>query len=208
MAKDRFPFLAQFLRETSGKEPVKTDKTMQTKVSSVLSIKTVDLSQKNTAAIPDAGNPCQLPQTSLGGDSSVLPVASLGIPRKRTPLPQEIPQKFFRKRLRTEATKPTKPYLGGGGPCLVLADRKSRAETLVGLLEDRGVTAAMLTGDLSNRELSQVIKPLIAGKFRVLVATAQLIGEGFDAPALSAIFLAKRITSEFEESPAWNADDE
>ena len=49
MAEDLFPFLAQFLKETSSKEPVRTDKTMQAKVSSVLSGKSWGISQKNNS---------------------------------------------------------------------------------------------------------------------------------------------------------------
>ncbi len=110
MAEEQFPFLAQFLKETSRKEPVRTDKTLQAKVSSVLSGESLGISQKNNSP-------------SAGGSSN-----------------------FFRKCLRSEATKPTKPYLDGDGACMVLPDRKAHCQTLVELLELKGVTAAMLTG--------------------------------------------------------------
>jgi len=82
---------------------------------------------------------------------------------------------------------------GGGGVCLVLSDRKSHVETLVGLLEDRGVGAHLLTGDLSNGERQKVVEDLNAGKVKVLLATGQLIGEGFDCRELSTLFLATPI---------------
>ncbi|MGD0826835.1 MAG: DEAD/DEAH box helicase [Desulfobaccales bacterium] len=81
----------------------------------------------------------------------------------------------------------------GGGISLVLTDRKAHVETLEGLLEGRGVTAAVLTGDLSNGERQQVVEDLNAGRVRVLVATGQLIGEGFDCRELSTLFLATPI---------------
>jgi superfamily II DNA or RNA helicase len=81
----------------------------------------------------------------------------------------------------------------GGGVCLVLTDRKAHVETLAGLLEDRGIEAARLTGDLSNRERRQVVKDLNFGEIRVLVSTSQLLSEGFDCRELSTLFLCTPI---------------
>lgn len=81
----------------------------------------------------------------------------------------------------------------GGGLCLVLTDRKAHVETLVGLLAARGVTAAMLTGDLPAAGRRQVVASLNGGHLKVLVATGQLIGEGFDCRELSTLFLATPI---------------
>ncbi|PIU53152.1 MAG: restriction endonuclease subunit R, partial [Deltaproteobacteria bacterium CG07_land_8_20_14_0_80_60_11] len=81
----------------------------------------------------------------------------------------------------------------GGGVLLVLSDRKAHCETLVELLEDRGVKAHLLTGDLSNGERQAVVAALNAGRVKVLVATGQLIGEGFDCRELSTLFLATPI---------------
>jgi superfamily II DNA or RNA helicase len=78
----------------------------------------------------------------------------------------------------------------GGGVVLVLSDRREHCRALVGLLAARGVEAAVLTGDLSTAERQAVVEALNAGKVKVLVATGQLIGEGFDSPALSTLFLA------------------
>ncbi len=78
----------------------------------------------------------------------------------------------------------------GGGVCLVLSDRKAHCHTLVELLEARGITAAMLTADLSPADRRKVVEALNSGKVKVLVATGQLIGEGFDCRDLSTLFLA------------------
>jgi len=79
---------------------------------------------------------------------------------------------------------------GGGGVCLVLSDRKDHCKALVALLAGRGVKADLLTGDLSNGERQTVVAALNAGQVKVLVATGQLIGEGFDCKEFSTLFLA------------------
>ena len=81
----------------------------------------------------------------------------------------------------------------GGGVCLVLSDRKGHCETMVSLLADRGVKAALLTGDLGNGQRQAVVEALNAGHVKVLCATGQLVGEGFDCQHLSTLFLATPI---------------
>ena len=81
----------------------------------------------------------------------------------------------------------------GGGVCLVLSDRVAHCRTLVELLAARGVTAAMLTGDLPAADRRKVVETLNGGGVQVLVATGQLIGEGFDCKELSTLFLATPI---------------
>ena len=53
--------------------------------------------------------------------------------------------------------------------------------------------AALLTGDLPSDQRAKVLKQLNAGRIRVLVATGQLIGEGFDCENLTTLFLATPI---------------
>jgi superfamily II DNA or RNA helicase len=81
----------------------------------------------------------------------------------------------------------------GGGVCLVLSDRKAHCEALQALLRQRGVKAHLLTGDLANGARQAVVEALSAGQVKVLVATGQLIGEGFDCKELSTLFLATPI---------------
>jgi superfamily II DNA or RNA helicase len=75
----------------------------------------------------------------------------------------------------------------------VLSDRKAHCEVLVELFSKRGIKAQALTGDLGNGERTQVVEALNAGRVKVLVATGQLIGEGFDCRQLSTLFLATPI---------------
>lgn len=81
----------------------------------------------------------------------------------------------------------------GGGVCLVLSDRKAHCQILVELLAAQGITAAMLTGDLSSKTRQQVVETLNGGGVKVLVATGALVGEGFDCRELSTLFLATPI---------------
>jgi superfamily II DNA or RNA helicase len=80
------------------------------------------------------------------------------------------------------------------GICLVLSDRKNHCETLQALLRYRyKISAEQLTGDLTNEERQQVLARLREGDIKVLVATGQLIGEGFDCKDLTTLFLTTPI---------------
>ncbi len=81
----------------------------------------------------------------------------------------------------------------GDGVCLVLSDRKSHCETLKDMLAEKGIVASLFTGDLKDQERRKVVSDIQTGKAKVIVATAQLIGEGFDAAQLSTLFLATPI---------------
>ncbi|MGA8018143.1 MAG: helicase-related protein, partial [Desulfobacterales bacterium] len=48
----------------------------------------------------------------------------------------------------------------------------------------------ILTGDLNAGERQQVMDRLQEGRIKVLIATGQLIGEGFDCRELTTLFMA------------------
>ena len=80
------------------------------------------------------------------------------------------------------------------GICLVLSDRKRHCETLQSLLRYKHhVEADLLTGDLSNEQRKNVLQRIKTGEIAVVVATGQLVGEGFDCPKLTTLFLATPI---------------
>jgi superfamily II DNA or RNA helicase len=80
------------------------------------------------------------------------------------------------------------------GVCLVLSDRKKHCETLQSMLRFKyKIPAGLLTGDLNAAERRQVLDRLDQGEIRVLIATGQLIGEGFDRGDLSPLFLVTPI---------------
>ena len=76
------------------------------------------------------------------------------------------------------------------GPCLVLSDRKSHCEVLAEMLTVQGIKTAILMGNLSAGRRKKVMEMIRAGGAQAIVATGSLVGEGFDLPALSALFMA------------------
>jgi superfamily II DNA or RNA helicase len=81
------------------------------------------------------------------------------------------------------------------GICLVLSDRKVHCENLQSLIKYRfKLDAELLTGDLSQVERQTVVKRLNQKKAKVVIATGQLIGEGFDCQNLSTLFLATPVS--------------
>ncbi len=80
------------------------------------------------------------------------------------------------------------------GVCLVLSDRKKHCETLQSILRFRyKISAGLLIGDLNTDERQKVLDRLNQGDIKVLIATGQLIGEGFDRSDLSPLFLVTPI---------------
>jgi superfamily II DNA or RNA helicase len=80
------------------------------------------------------------------------------------------------------------------GICLVLSDRKQHCEDLQTILRGRGLRPEVLTGSVTNGNREKIVQRLNEGKIKVLIATGQLIGEGFDLPALSTLFLTTPIS--------------
>ncbi len=74
----------------------------------------------------------------------------------------------------------------------MLSERKKHCETLQSLLKYK-ISFKLLTGSLSASHRQKVIDRLNKGKVKVLIATGQLIGEGFDCKDLSTLFLATPI---------------
>jgi len=80
------------------------------------------------------------------------------------------------------------------GVCLILSDRKAHCENLQALLRYRfRLQSELLTGDRDVAERKKVLERLNQGKVRILIATGQLIGEGFDCKHLTTLFLATPI---------------
>jgi superfamily II DNA or RNA helicase len=85
--------------------------------------------------------------------------------------------------------------ISGTGICLVLSDRKAHCENLQALLRYRNkIDSELLTGDLPINQRQDVIEKLNKKQVKVLIATGQLIGEGFDCKELTTLFLATPIS--------------
>ncbi len=77
---------------------------------------------------------------------------------------------------------------------LVLSDRKAHCHELADILKrEHGINAAILTGGLSRRQREEVSRQIDSSTVKTLICTGQLIGEGYDLPALETLFLATPI---------------
>ncbi len=80
------------------------------------------------------------------------------------------------------------------GVILVLSDRKKHCQALYSLIHyGHRIEAEVMTGDLKAAERQEIVERVNAGQVPVLIATGQLIGEGFDCKELSTLFLATPI---------------
>ncbi len=78
----------------------------------------------------------------------------------------------------------------GDDGCLVLSDRKHHCDSLHALLKHKHhIEAGLITGDIGIVQRREVLQRLERKELRVLIATGQLIGEGFDHPGLSTLFM-------------------
>jgi len=76
-----------------------------------------------------------------------------------------------------------------GEYCIILSDRRIHCHTLGEMLINEGVDCSVLIGETPKHEREDIISRLDEGSLRVVVATGQLLGEGFDCKKLSRIFL-------------------
>lgn len=82
----------------------------------------------------------------------------------------------------------------GRGICLLLSDRKKHCKNLQALMKFRhGIDTELLIGDMSAAARKEVLDRIGRGEVRVIVATGQLIGEGFDCRDLSTLFICTPI---------------
>ncbi len=85
-----------------------------------------------------------------------------------------------------------------GDPCqgikLVLSDRKDHCQALADILKaEHDLEAVVLTGGLSKKEREAVSRQIDSSSVKILICTGQLIGEGYDLPALESLFLGTPI---------------
>lgn len=78
---------------------------------------------------------------------------------------------------------------GLGKKCLVLTERKEHAEMLRAYLR-KDFETILFSGDLSSRQRSFALQKIKSGRFRILIATGQILGEGTDIANLEVLFLA------------------
>jgi len=74
-----------------------------------------------------------------------------------------------------------------GSRTLVLSERVDHCRKLADALAERGVETGILTGSVAREDRSAILSDFAAGRFRVLVSTSSLVGEGFDLPSLDTV---------------------
>jgi len=79
---------------------------------------------------------------------------------------------------------------------LLVSDRISHCQIFAEELLQLGVKVVLLTGQTSAEQRTIIVAQVQAGDVQVLVATLQLIGEGFDCPELTTLYLTTPITFE------------
>jgi superfamily II DNA or RNA helicase len=82
------------------------------------------------------------------------------------------------------------------GTVLVVSDRVSHCRFFEEKLKQKGVKVQLLHGQLAPENRHEIVEAVRAGELEVLVATLQLISEGFDCPGLSTLFLTTPISFE------------
>jgi len=82
------------------------------------------------------------------------------------------------------------------GTILVVSDRVNHCRLFVEKLQNKGLQVELLSGQLAPEVRNEVVEGVLNGSVNVLVATLQLISEGFDCPGLSTLFLTTPISFE------------
>lgn len=78
------------------------------------------------------------------------------------------------------------------GVCLVLSDRKAHCHQLETYIRQMGLDPLIMTGDTKTKERQTIIDS-IGKTHNILIATGQLIGEGFDCKELNMMFICSPI---------------
>jgi superfamily II DNA or RNA helicase len=79
------------------------------------------------------------------------------------------------------------------GMCCVLVDRVYHAKILQQILHAEGYGVTVLHGKLKKEEREEITKDLSKNRINILIATGQLIGEGFDCKYMTNLFLVAPI---------------
>ena len=78
-----------------------------------------------------------------------------------------------------------------GAKCLILTERIAHGEKLLKLLRQqmKDAHAAAISGQLQKKEREKLLNRINQPRFQLLIATGKLVGEGFDWPELTHLFL-------------------
>jgi superfamily II DNA or RNA helicase len=73
-----------------------------------------------------------------------------------------------------------------------LTERVEHCQTLLATIrnETKGMQGAIAEGNMTRKKREQLMRRILQEQFQLLIATGKLIGEGFDWPELTHLFLA------------------
>ena len=77
---------------------------------------------------------------------------------------------------------------------IVVSDRVQHCKKIAEILRSKNIESHVLSGQVKNKDRKEIVADVKTGRCKVLIATISLIGEGFDAPNLSALFLTTPIS--------------
>ncbi|RLG44628.1 MAG: hypothetical protein DRN81_04085 [Thermoproteota archaeon] len=84
-----------------------------------------------------------------------------------------------------------------GHKCLVISSRKEHCEILFKILKEKVKGVSVVTGDYSRKVVQERINIFSRKRIpQIMVATFDLIGEGFDVPDIDRAFLALPLRSD------------
>lgn len=84
-------------------------------------------------------------------------------------------------------------FVGSDKCCLIISDRKAHCYELMLILQMKDIRASVLTGETPKKERKEIVANIEPGKIQFVIATGQLIGEGFDCKNLDVLFMATPI---------------
>ncbi len=88
-------------------------------------------------------------------------------------------------------------HAGHQGTILLVSDRVAHCEAMAQLLrQEKQINSVLLTGQVATDRRAEIVREVQNGTVKVLIATLQLIGEGFDCPGLSTLVLTTPIKFE------------
>jgi len=76
---------------------------------------------------------------------------------------------------------------------LIASDRVQHCHAIHDELERLNISSVVLTAATRNKERKDIVEGMGTGKYKVLISTMALIGEGFDCPGLHGLFIVSPI---------------
>lgn len=73
---------------------------------------------------------------------------------------------------------------------LIASDRVNHCLDIQEQLERLKLSSVVLTASTNRRDRKDIVAGMASGQYKILISTVQLIGEGFDAPGIHALFMA------------------